>query len=697
MTDPVQEPTNAQTETPKSQTAPSSDDTGAPGAAILLKGEIEIYPFSRLSHLDQGPIKAYEALTKTREKAFALLCERNSVPQIFAASKYYGLSHPSMPRLVGAGVVDWTPLQQQRYVFVYENKIGKPIASPETINGMGLKNDVIINNVLRSLIPALKDLRDADFVHGNIRLQNLYDGGAQGLERVMLGECLCSPPGFLQPTLYETIERGAADPLGRGEPTYEDDMYALGVLLAVMLRVHDPMQGFSDDQIVSAKIEEGSYAAITGKDRITGSLLECLRGLLNDDPKQRWTIDDVITWSEGRRVHSKQGSNVRLKASRPLEFNEKKYLRPQMLAFDLAKNPKDLVKLVESKELMQWLNRSLQDKLMEARYESAIIAAQQQGSNAFYAERLACFVASALFPTLPVMYRGLKFIPEGFGRMLVDAAVTRKDMNPFVEYIQNQMLQFRSSCQETAAAENNDLVTKLENCRAFLRHTMSGYGIERCIYVLSQEVFCLSDKLKSYYVRSAEDLLLAYDKLADSKDRPEAMVDRHIIAFLSVRDRQIVDPYLPDINSEEKYKSILGIMRFLTAIQKRAKMGALPGLSKWLCESLDPLINRLHDRDARVKIRGQLQKIGDKGDVSKLLVLFDNAQIFQEDFKKYREALRNYAAFKNEYARLETSLENDKTFGYGAGRQVAAMISAIISGFIIIFYLLYKFSGQGIF
>jgi hypothetical protein len=666
-------------------------------ASVFLKGEIEIFTGNRLPHLDQGPNKAYAALTRTREKAFALICERNLVPQIFATSKYYGLSHPSMPKLVGAGVVDWDPIQQQRYVFVYENKIGLPIATKENQNGMGLKNDMVVNRVMRSLIPAIKDLRDADFVHGNIRIQNLYDGGVAGFDKIFLGECLSTPPGFLQPVLYETIDRGAAHPLGRGLPTYEDDMYALGVTLAVMLRSNDPMAGFSDDQIVAQKIEEGSYAAITGKERFTGSLLECLRGLLNDDPRQRWSIDDVITWMEGRRVHARQGINVRLKASRPIEFDTKKYLRPQLLAFDLPKNTKEAVKLVEGKDLFQWLNRSLQDKPTEERSETAVANAQEGGTGGFYPDRLASYVATALSPTMPVMYRDLRFMPEGFGRMLAEACMSRRDLNPYIEYIQNQMILFYSGAQESGASENSDLVTRFENCRAFLRHAMNGYGIERCIYNLCPEVSCLSDKLKNFYVRSAEDLLLAYNALATTAGRPENLMDRHIIAFLSVRDRQIIDPYIPDLNSDQKYRHILGILRVFNAIQLRSKMEPVPGLTSWLAECVDPLINRLHDRELRTKTRAQLQKVKDKGDISKILALFDNAQIFQDDFRRYREALQNFANLRGEHARLQASLETDKTFGHGTGRQVAAMVSGILAGFAIIFYLLYQFSGGGTF
>lgn len=680
---------------PTAPAAPApAPETGEGGhTPILLKGEIEIYPSARMAHLDQGPIKAYAAKSKTRERAFAYVCERNLVPQIYSSSMYYGLSSPALTRLIGAGVVDWTPLKQQRYVFVYEDKLGRPIANSSNYLAMGLKNDLVMNTIVRNIVPALKDMRDADFVHGNVRVTNLFDGGGTGLDKVMLGECLSTPCGFLQPALYEPLERAACDPLGKGPAVYEDDMYAFGVTLAVLLRDADPLAGFSDDEIIAEKIEQGSYAAITGKERFTGSLLECLRGLLNDDWKQRWTIDDLVTWMEGRRVHAKQSTNVRLKASRPIDFAQEKYLRPQLLALDLPKNPKEATKLVEGHDLSQWLSRSLQDKPIEDRTEKALLQALEGGNSGFYPERLACYLALALAPPMPIMFRGLKFLPQAFGQMMVDAVLQKKDLNPFVEIIQNQMTLFWIGTQESGSADSNEVVMKFDTCRAFLRQAIVGYGIERCVYFMAAECQCLSEKLKDFYVRTAEDLLTAYEALASSGNRPQEFFDRHIISFLSVRDRQVIDPYIPDLNSEEKHRQILATLRVLSSIQKRAKMPAMPGVTGWLIDSLEPLIERFHDRDTRGRLRTQLQKLRDKGDIGKLSALFDNQQVFQDDFNAFRMALKTYAGLRAEHARLSEDLESNKSFGHGTGRQVATMVSGVLAAIIVVIYMVFKFSG----
>jgi hypothetical protein len=394
-----------------------------PGKAlppIKLSGDHEIYPDTRLSHLDQGPIKAYAAKARNGTACFALICENNLVPQVGLAQKYYTFNNNALPKLITTGVVDWVPLKEQRFVFLYENRLGKPITAGQTNpKGFGLRGDFVLNTVVRSLISALKDMRDSDFVHGNIRAQNIYDGGAANFEKIMLGDCLASPPGYLQPAFYEPIERAVAHPLGRGTPGYEDDMYSFGVLLTVLMRHHDPFEGMTDEEMISYKIEHNSFVAMTSRDRFSGGILELLRGLLVDDPRLRWSVDDVLSWLDGNRVGPKQGGNLRQKASRPIDLSGNKYLRPQTLALKMPTEPSATAQLVESGDVTLWLNRSLQDKETEKRYEEAVEQAQSGGAGTGYTDRLSCYVSMALAP-LPSrdvsrssVYAGIFRAPSG--------------------------------------------------------------------------------------------------------------------------------------------------------------------------------------------------------------------------------------------------------------------------------------------
>ena len=93
---------------------------------------------------------------------------------------------------------------------------------------------------------------------------------------------------------------------------------------------------------------------------------------------------------------------------------------------NLSQNSTLAVPLVENGELFLWLNRSLQDKEIEARYEQALNESQKASGSSNFADRLAGYVSIALFPDNPISYRNLKLLPQGFSNLLVETAPEQK-------------------------------------------------------------------------------------------------------------------------------------------------------------------------------------------------------------------------------------------------------------------------------
>ena len=77
---------------------------------------------------------------------------------------------------------------------------------------------------------------------------------------------------------------------GRGPGSLLDDTYAIGVTTLTLLTGQVPCQGMSNEEVLEAKLSKGSYAALAQQARITLTVMEALRGLLNDDPQERWTL-----------------------------------------------------------------------------------------------------------------------------------------------------------------------------------------------------------------------------------------------------------------------------------------------------------------------------------------------------------------------------------------------------------------------
>lgn len=671
--------------------------TGAEGDVASYKGEVDIYARQRLPHLDQGPVKAYAAGASrggAGNTHYALICEPALVPRIRSAQKMAAIINPSLARLIGAGVVNWPPAKAQRYTFIYENTMGTPLVPPDKIGGLGWKPERVIQGIVKPMLSVLMDMRDKDLVHGNIRPTNMFLSGSAGNERVVLGDCLATPPGLLQPMLFEPVERAMTDPLARGQGSFEDDLYAFGVTLTYIMRTRDPMEGMTDQEIIQEKMEMGSYAALTGKERFTGGILELLRGLLYDDRTQRWTLDEIELWDQGQRLSPKQAAR-KVKASRPIHFNEERYFRPTQLAMDLHKNPAEAVQIVDNDTLNQWVSRSLEDKQITGRLEEAVASAQEQGRGPGYAERILSRLSAALDPEAPIRYAGMTMHPEGLPSVMANAYMTKQNMQYFVDIINQGLVMLWLQNQPDVRLDVGGLIARYDGSRSYLRQTIMGYGLERCLYFLCPELHCLSERLSPYFVTSPEELMRAYEDLSTKSSRPELFVDRHVAAFLSVKDRRMIDPFLNELNAPEYFKKVLANIKTVATIQKRSRMEAFPGISKWCADLLGPIYERYHDRDFRVKLKEKIEKAKETGDISKIIALIDNAETVQRDFIDFRRAMKEYHDLREEHNTLRHKMEKRDDYGRDIGREVAAVVSGVLAGILILAFSFLFFTKGG--
>lgn len=665
--------------------------------AAILNGEIEILHGSRLEQYDNGPAQAYAARPAdmgSQGSYFALICPKGLIPRARLGPSYANIINTSLVKLIGSGKVFWPPDNAERYCFVYENNLGQPLLKTTDQVGRGMKSDLIMHAVIRPIVGVLHDLRDKDIAHGCIRPSNIFDGGKKQVERVILGDCLSLPPSYSQPALYEPIERALCDPNAKGHLTIEDDIYAFGITVSLLMRTHNPLKGYSDEDIIRTKMEKGSYAAVTGSDRFTGPILEFLRGVLCDDRRQRWTIDDITSWLDGQRLSPKQGSK-KPKAARPIQFNGKRYFQPSQLALDLNKNQAEAMQIIENGTLAQWIERSLEDGMATGRLESAVESTLEYGRGSGYWERMISRVMVALDPDFPICIKDMRIHPDGISNMLANAFYENKDLMPFMDLINQKAVIYWLNSQYDDRADYGVLVSRFDGCRAFLRQKNVGYGIERCLYFLNPECPCLSEKLEGYYIRSPEDLMYAYEDMAKNPNRPDMFLDRHVVAFLSVKERQVVDPYLIELNSSEYYQRVLANLKCLASIQKRAKMEAFPGIARWISDILGPVYERYHDRQLREKLQERIEKVVDSGDLMKLAAILDSPDVIQKDLVAFKKAMNTYSELQEDLEMLEKRLEKPETFGQKTGQEVAAIFAAIISGIMICGFALYFFMNGG--
>ena len=663
-----------------------SKEKNASDNVATYDGKIDILCGEPLPVYDAGPSRAYRAYTKDSNKTplIAIVCERHLVPRRVAAGVFASIINPSLVKMVMRGAVYWPPKKGERYVFFYYDNLGRPLLGADDKPALGWKQDDVMAGIVKPMVSILQDFRDKDFVHGSIRPSNMFGGGSKARsESIILGDCLAVPPSYAQSVLYEPIQRAMADPVARGKGTLSDDLYAFGVSLAVIMRQNDPMAGLSDADIVRQKMLHGSYAAVTGKDRFKGEILELLRGVLHDDPQQRWTIDEVLEWLDGRRLSPKQAIIVK-KAPRPFVLGEGRYFMVPLMAMDIEANVKDVKKAVEDESLLTWIERSLEDEEISERFQKAVVDARQQSAGAGYETCLVSNVSIALSPDSPLRYKGVSVMGDGIGAALVQAVVLKQSITPFVEMFMNSLVLNWLTVQNGVNIDVTALFGRFEKCRRFFKTSKFGEGLERAIYVLSPECPCLSDVIKEYYVTSPDELLLAYEDLCRKGQVPATFLDKHSVAFLYEKDPKVIESYLYDLNTHENHRVVSANLKCLAAIQKRYNMGNMKAIGKVLAPRLQVVVKRYHDRKVQEKLKESVVEFQSSGDLKKIAGIFDNADVVKKDFTLFKRAMQEYRRIEEERVMLETTLQDKETFGIKTGKEVSAIISSILAFIIIL-------------
>ncbi|MGE4313687.1 MAG: hypothetical protein AB7E85_05380 [Pseudobdellovibrionaceae bacterium] len=666
---------------------------------FYFKDSFEILPSERLPDLDQGPVKAYGAKTKKGEPLFILLCAKDLVPRVEATSKYTGIQTSLMPLLKGSGVIKWPIDNKEYFCFIYENIYSKRVLTHGQTLAMDMREDTVRNVILPAYLDILEKMQSSDFAHGMISPHSLYlpkgvEAHKSGhIDRVVIAECLSLPFGYLQNPQLMTIERAIAGPLGAGLGSSADDLYALGATLACLLRKTDPLEGKSAKEVAAEKIEQGSYLALMGKNRVTGPLLELMRGLLQDDPSQRWTMEDIMVWREGQRIGLKQPSAKVPKAKRPIEFNNERFFRPDLLSLAMAGSPAKANILIENGELMQWVERSLGDTAFKVKIETVFETVREYVTGSNMSEQRLTMLLTVLSKGLPYFFRDITLLPEGLGRLMVYEYLRGSDMTRYADLIRTQSMIYWVDNTDYAGLDYGSMVTKIGNCASSLKQPSLGQGFERCFYILCEDAPCLSPVFAEYYVRNPEDIFAALDDLCRQGKAPKHMIDRHAAAFLSVRDRQMIDAYLGDLNMSDEVVRSLAVIKTLATLQYRAKMPPAPHLSTHIADTMGRILTRrFHDRELRDEMLARLNKVKATGSVIKIAELLDNEATIRGDRVAFAKAAYDYHELVKEHEKITGILERGERVGGGKGREIAALISAFAGGVSIVLTLLYHFS-----
>jgi hypothetical protein len=645
----------------------------------MLGSQIEIFPSMPLPDLNSPGGSAYAARFKSdaASNLYAIICPSGLPPRIDTVAPMRTIDNPGVLRLIDGGVVPWGADGARAYALVYQRPlVPRMVTSLDEVR-QPLSEDSINHNFVTPIIGALGALSNAGVVHNSIRPTNIFWrlGNASPPQ---IGEGLSVPAGMGQPVLFEPIERALAMPMGRGTGIYADDCYAFGVTLAFLVMGRNPFQGMEDAAIIHAKMERGSFSAIIGNHRLSPSHIEILRGLLADDARQRWTAADLEQWLNGRRMTPKS-SDAGRRASRHFDFMGGEYWQAAPLAAALSKHVGEATKIIENETLNKWLRRAMNDEDRASDIEAVIRAFKQSGKTASYEDQLVARVCIALDHAAPIRYRGLSVMPGGIASLLAESAVSGNHIQILSEIISSQLVGLWIQMQKEARAEYVTMAQLFERMKGQIEKTSFGNGFERALYEANPGLPCLSPMLRSQYVTTPKILLAALERVAASSNHPREPLDRHIAAFLIVRDRHRESTFDGMSMPEGSAKRNLAPLTLLSELQYRHGPEHAPQLAAWLAPAVEPLVRRFFSKTLRESMKKAIKEAVAAGNLVVLLRLVDDTRRIERDRQDFAAARLLYNNINQEIAALETKLNDRDSVVRGSGKPMAATISSFLA------------------
>jgi serine/threonine protein kinase len=661
--------------------APEEVDDAPP---VTLRQRYDIFPSKALPELDSPSAKAFEVIDSQNPgvKIFALICTPDLPVRAMELDEITNSEVPGCMHLIDHGTVYWPSLEQKALALIYQ----KPLGGRLTDVFAGETSDYLRVDYIRlsldTILLAVSNLNFRNLTHRAIRHDNLFFT-TEKRDEMVLGDFVSAPAGFDQPVAYETIERSMADDGGRGTGEVSDDMYALGVTLAFLCQKGLPFLGKSKEALIISKIVDTSFQALVGSNLYTATMLDLIRGLLNDDPDERWGLDEVELWASGRRVPPTQSSGQK-KSQRPLMFGDFGHVSPRTLAYSMARRPESAIKMIRDGTIEQWVSMGLTNKDMAAAIAARLEATgDPDEKNPDKEHMLLTRILMIMDPIAPIRYKGVSYMPDAFGTALAIERLRGSNVRILAESIIKNVPQawFKASAvsQESVFIENDAYI----KIKGYLQKAGPGFGVERCLYELNDGLTCQSPLVKNEYVLKIEDMLPALNSAEKRVDTKTPPIDRHIAAFIAARIGGSIESMLNGLNDPDDALKVMAILKLLAELQVRFGPESLLGLARWIGGQVGPVIKLYHSRITRKAIESAVPDLVRSGQLPALIELLDDPEARLIDQQGYAMAVAQFELAEDEIQKIHEDMGPVSTKTDRTAKQVAAVTSITIMTFVI--------------
>ena len=657
---------------------------GSGGGTAILYDRFIINSDATIPDLDTPSAKAYgvEDRREAGSQLFALICTPGLPIRDDIIDDLMAGDIPGLMKLVDWGKVHWPPLNQSAMAMIYRRPMGGKVTSTYDADGFRITEYDIPTQVIKPLGSAIRELGIRKITHRAIRPNNLFYMDEERTQMV-LGDCATTPPGFDQPVIFDSLPAAMASPGGRGPGDIKDDLFSLGITVLYFLLEDNPIAELETSDQVIQRAEIGTYQVLLKNYRLPAKMTEVLRGLLSDEPDERWGTSELETWINGKRPAALPRKSL-IKADAPFKFESYELVAPRALAHALAKNVPEAAKAIKSGDLEIWARSDLKisglaDSIKEIAEVATINVNKADSKDDFVVTK----VSLIMDPTGPIRYRGFSFMPDGFGGAMAVEYLRTQENKFAAQVLSRNVLGIWTVAQGDNSPDTFSYDANFKELRKFQQKVSLGYGIERCLYEENRSLACQSPNIAQDYVTDIREILTALDRAANRADTTGKPIDRHVAGFIAAHFDQEIEPHLNALASPGEASSLIGMLSLLALMQWKLEGEPVYGLSSWMGGLLGPAINTYYNRSTRREIEGEIPKLVRQGSLPDLFDLIDNAERRKDDMNGFEEAQAEYATAEAEVKELTENEEERANSAESSGHHASAVTSFLFMAFIV--------------
>jgi hypothetical protein len=649
----------------------------------VVDGFYRIHLNETIHELNNAFCKYYRATSiEDDNEYFAIVFERDFTPPLDIWHKLKFCKIEGLNNLITYSIVKLSLLKAYRLVaIVNKYNFSTTLANFVTKNGP-LSLDELEHKLIATIAEVLQQCERINISCGNINPSNIIIMGDSG--HFMLREFISSYPSFYQDNSYLAPEIAECIESARCVSGTASDIYSLGVTVFVALTGNQPWADYENIyEFNRDRFEQTSYKLLVGKRKISERLKIFFKKVLHDNSDIRWKIKDIFGWLSGNITKNNTFETL-VENTNLLAFNGENYGNLKSISYAFFCHWDEAFLFIHDDKLVKWatrhgLNDDVVGEIRKITGDKKVDKNLIRLGNAEYSNKLTKLLL-IIDPQGSIRQKGLAVsamaIPNAIYHNLTRNKKSITEL--MVKAMKEKYWQINAN-SNSASCVDFDTDAKFYNIASIFSANSVIFGAERVMYSLNPYAACLSPLLSGEYVTNVLELLIALDKIAESKHVEFFSIDRHIIAFIAAKlslEKESEIKVLRDFPKLSDHPLIFGLC-VLNLAQKSEPDIKLPSLCSILTTRIIELLgDSLHNVKFKQQIASSLTDVSISGNFSQIVHILSNQAPFIDDYNGYYNVSKEIRNIRN-YINLLSS-GDDLGNALFLGQKLTVLISYIL-------------------